>query len=160
MTFVTSRSEDHFRQQYSMHDVAEEKLVAALESLELDYVQTGFDPESDGTRETGHRRSDRTQDLLVEGLQVDVKTKKKRKHVGNIPERKWEEYPGHTWFAWFHVHEGSVVDSWSYRKKDAEVVDIEDSPWGDERWVVISEDSLRPLEALLLDACEVHELLN
>lgn len=145
MAYATG-SPSTFRAQYERHDRAEALLRDVLLADGVTVEETGFDPHDGGDRVTGHRdrNTDRTPDLRAAGEPLEVKTKKRREHVGNVPLRKWKEYPDGTHFAWFRVGgDRRVRGGWYYTKgENARAVDIEDG-FGGEEWVVV-----RPLHDL------------
>jgi len=160
--YATATSDAQFNNQYSMHDIAEERVESHMDSMGLRYNHTGFDPHDEGgVRIIGSRQDEWEPDFLVEGaVRMDVKTKKKNKHIGNVPKRKWDDYGDDVWFVWFHVHEMRVIDCWSYKKEHAEVARVEDSPYGEEQWVVVDRGSLGPVTDFLFECARVREMLG
>ena len=134
MSSRATGSSTEFEEAYERHDIAEGLVMGTLEALGVPHDKAGFDPhDDDGNRVIGHARSpDRGPDIRAV-LPIEVKTKTNAEHLGNVPKRKWDDYPTGTWFAWFHVTKsGRVPESACFQKgHDCEIVGEEDTPYGD-----------------------------
>lgn len=142
-------SPDEFYSYLKRHDLAQTLVIDRLERMGLRYKETGYDPR--GTGERGEYGSpDRRPDLLVEALPVEIKTKSNADWLGNVPKRKWDDYPRGTWFAWFHVTgDLRVQGAASFQKGNgSEVVGEEDTARGD---TMLKVRPLGPIEDMYDD---------